>query len=98
MATKVDLKNVSFSFDVKTNPKGRIIISEKKVPFDTEYDVISPQNNIKRFIFTHSTGPEFDPKTEWIYKSEDGIVLAVCNDPYMVKIAAENYLKSKLKK
>lgn len=93
---QIDLKKIPWSFDVKISEKGVIVISEKDVQFGTEYNVISPNGGQKVFKFTHSTGPEFDPKTQWIYKSDDNLQLAVCNDAKMVKVAAENYLKGKL--
>ena len=91
--TNIDFKKIPWSFKIN-----EITISEKDVPFDTDYNVISPTNGNKHFKFTHSTGPEFDKDTKWIYVSEDGIRLAVCNDTQMVKVAAENYLKAKLRK
>ena len=93
--TRVNLENIKWSFNKKTCEKGTIIISEKEVPFDTNYEVVSPNNGVKTFTFTHSTGTEFSPDTKWMYISEDGIELAICNDPHMVKIAAE---QAKLKR
>lgn len=90
---QVDLNTIKWSFEEKV-----ITISEKDVAFGTEYNVISPKGGNKVFHFTHSTGPEFDVNTKWMYKSEDDLQLAVCNDAKMVKIAAENYLKAKLRK
>lgn len=90
---QVDLNTIKWSYENKV-----ITISEKDVKFGTEYNIISPKGGSKVFQFTHSTGPEFDVNTKWIYKSEDGIQLAVCNDANMVKKAAENYLKAKLRK
>lgn len=88
----VNLKTIPWSFQ-----NGVITISERDVPFGTEYNVISPKTgNSKLFKFTHSTGPEFDVNTKWIYKSEDNIQLAVCNDAQMVQKAADAYLKAKL--
>lgn len=90
--TDIYLKNIPWSFK-----NGIIIISESSVPFATEYNVISPNTGVgKLFKFTHSTGPEFDPNTQWLYKSDDNIQLAVCNDTQMVIKAAENYLRAKL--
>ena len=88
---QVNLKTIPWSFE-----KGVITISEKSVPFGTEYNVISPTGGQKVFKFTHSTGPEFDVHTKWIYESDDKLQLAVCNDAKMVKVAAENYLRGKL--
>ena len=91
---QIDLKKILWSFE-----KGIITISEKDVAFGTTYNVISPNTGVgKLFEFTHSTGPEFDKNTQWIYKCDDGIQLAVCNDAQMVKKAAEEYLKAKLRK
>jgi hypothetical protein len=87
---QVDLNKIKWSFESKV-----ITISEKDVKFATEYNVISPKGGNKVFQFSHSTGPEFDKDTKWMYNSEDGLQLAVCNDANMVKIAAENYLKHK---
>lgn len=39
--------------------------------------------------------PEFDVNTKWMYKSDDGLQLAVCNDANMVRAAAAAYLKAK---
>ena len=78
---------------------GKIFVSERDVVFSTSYDVISPKTgHIKRFNFECSTGPEFDPKTEWIYKSAEGIRLHVCNDAQITKLRADSYLKHKLGK
>lgn len=93
--TQIDLNKIPWSFDMKTSPKGVITISEKDVPFGTEYNVTSPTGNSKVFKFTHSTGPEFDVNTKWMYKSDDGLQLAVCNDADMVRAAAAAYLKAK---
>ena len=87
---QVDSNKIKWSFENKV-----ITISEKEVPFGAEYNVISPKGGQKVFKFTHSTGPEFDVNTKWIYESDDKLQLAVCNDAKMVKVAAENYLKGK---
>lgn len=91
--TRIELKKIPWSFENKV-----ITISEKGLPFATEYVVVSPKGGEKEFKFTHSTGPEFDPNTKWIYKSDDGLQLAVCNDAEMVKVAAKAYLDAKLRK
>ena len=88
----VKLETIKYS----VNGDGVIRISEKEVPFDTKYDLISPKTGVqKRFHFEHSTGPEFDPKTEWVYKSEDGFYFHLCNDAEMTRIAADAYLQAK---
>jgi len=89
--TKVDLKKVKFSVE-----GGVIRVSEREVSFDTKYEVISSKTNLaKVFDFTHSTGPEFDINTEWVYVSEDGIEFRVCNDRIITTTAASAYLKAK---
>lgn len=94
--TNIALSDIDWSFDKQTST---ILISERDVPFATTYNVISPNTGVgKLFEFTHSTGPEFDPKTCWIYKSEDGITLSVANDEKMVEEASKNYLRAKLGK
>mgnify|MGYP003350680025 CR=1 FL=1 len=91
--TKIDLKKVPYSVKNKV-----IYVSEKNVPFGTKYSVISDKTSeTKEFNFECSTGPEFDPKTEWVYKSSEGFKLHICNDAEMTKIAADNYLKAKLR-
>lgn len=95
MATIIDLKKITFSYE---NERKCFVISEKDVPFDTTYTIKSLKGNEKTFDFTHSTGGEFDPKTRWVYQTEDGLLLEVCNDATMVKEASKNYLKAKLHK
>lgn len=74
------------------------VMSERGIPFGTTYVVKNPKTGGSRtFNLSHSTGPEFDPKTRWVYKSEDGINLEICNDAQMTKVASENYLKAKLR-
>ena len=73
------------------------MVNERDVPFDTSYTIKnSVTGNSMEFEFTHSTGPEFEPSTKWIYKSADGCILEVCNDPEMTEIARKNYLRAKL--
>lgn len=91
--TPIDLNNVPYKVKDKI-----IYVSEKNVPFDTNYMVTSDKTgNQKLFQFECSTGPEFDPKTEWVYKSNEGIKLHVCNDAEMTKRNAQNYLTAKLR-
>lgn len=92
--TTITLSAIRWSYDKSTKT---ILISERDVPFATKYKVVSPRTGkSKVFDFDHSTGPEFDKNTKWIYKSEDGVTLAVANDVIMVKVAAERYLDAKL--
>lgn len=74
-----------------------IMLSERDVRFGTEYKLQSPSGVEKTFTLSHSTGPEFSPTTRWVYKSEDGLVLEVCNDAVMTELASESYLKAKLR-
>ena len=91
---KINLSEINWYFSKETST---VFISEKGVPFSTTYNVISPKTGVGKFFqFSHSTGPEFDPETCWIYKSEDGVVLSVSNDDEMTKLAAEQYLRAKL--
>jgi len=91
--TTIDLKKVPYSVKNKT-----VYVSEKNVRFDVKYSVISNKTGeTKEFNFECSTGEEFDPKTEWVYKSSEGFKLHLCNDAEMTKIAADNYLKAKLR-
>ena len=87
----VNLKEVKFLVENRT-----IRVSEKEVPFDTEYDVISSKTgDSMKFRFSHSTGPEFDPTTEWVYTSQEGIEFRVCNDPSLTAQNVMTYLKAK---
>lgn len=59
---------------------GIVFVSEKDVKFDTTYNVISPKTGVtKTFLFECTTGLEFDPNTEWVYKSSEGLKLHLCN-------------------
>lgn len=89
----IDLNTVPYSVDPVTKV---ISVSEKHVPFATTYNVISTTRVNKVFELSHSTGSEFDPNTKWVYKNGE-LVLEVCNDKKMTAIAAENYLKAKLR-
>ena len=65
--------------------------------FATSYKLVDKSGNYKIFNFEKSTGPEFDPNTEWIYKSENSqITLVISNDATMTKVAAESYKTAKL--
>lgn len=84
---------------VYNDERKTFVMGENGIPFGTSYVIKNPKTGgSKQFKFTHSTGPEFDPKTRWVYKSEDGIQLEICNDTEMTKNAADNYLKAKLRK
>ena len=94
MATLINLANIRY-----TVRNGIIYVSEVHTKFDTKYDVVSPKTGVtKTFNFECSTGTEFDPNTEWIYKSAEGYKLHVCNDANITKLRADSYLKHKLGK
>lgn len=87
------LDSIDWSFNKERNT---IVISEKSVRFATEYEIVSPKGGERIFTFTHATGPEFDKNTRWVYESNDGVLLEVCNDEQMVKVASQQYLQAKL--
>lgn len=91
----INLKKIPFKYD---KDKSTFYISEKDVQFATEYTLISPTGKKVTFKFTHSTGPEFDPKTSWIYISDDKkYTLNVANDIAITAANAKAYLNGKLK-
>ena len=95
--TTIEFNDKKHTWDLE---KKVFTVSERDVPFDTTYEIRNPRSGGKmKFEFSHSTGPEFNPQTKWIYYNSDKTVtLEVCNDPEIVRRAAENYLKSKLGK
>ena len=91
----INLKKIPFKYD---EDKRTFYISEKDVQFATEYTLISPIGKKVTFKFTHSTGPEFDPNTSWIYISDDKkYTLNVANDIAITAANAKAYLNGKLK-
>ena len=87
-----------FAFNKATN---EISVSEKIAGFAIQYELLNPATNCTQlFDFSHSTGPEFDPGTKWVYTCADipGLTLAVYNDAEMAERAAANYLAGKLGK
>lgn len=70
--------------------------SEKDIPFATTYTITnSYTGNSKEFKFSHSTGPEFDPNTDYVYKCGD-LTLIISNDEKITNKNAKNYLKAKM--
>ena len=99
MVPVINLNTVPFYVEIKPDNTRTIVVSEKYVPFATQYDVISRKTNVtKRFEFTHSDGSEWAPKSRYMYTSTEGHVLAVSNDAEIVKKSADAYLKAKLRK
>jgi len=71
-------------------------IDEKLVRFATSYELLNvATGNSKIFELSHSTGPEWDPSTKWIYKSGD-LTLEVVQDKKLTAKRAEAYLDAKL--
>lgn len=90
----IDLNRVPYLYLPSTFT---FVLSEKFTPsFATEYLVLSPKGGSSVFKFIHSTGPEFDPNTKWVYKNENDCELHIENDKVMTERAAEQYLKAKL--
>lgn len=70
-------------------------VSGKLVLFDTTHTIRNEKTGgSKLFIFSHSTGSEWDPNTTWVYKSEDGFTLDVANDD-LLPGAQDEYVKAK---
>jgi hypothetical protein len=89
----ITLTTGSYQYDSKLKT---IHISEKGIPFATEYSVLNPRTkNRKQFKFSHSTGPEFEPTTRWVYKNDEGFILEVHNDAEITKKSAQDYLQAK---
>lgn len=98
--TTITLDTVPYTYS-----NGVFNFSEKDVPFATQYKVVNPATGGSMiFEFKESTGPEFDPQTQWIYKNYLGngetgdLTLIVSNDPIITNRNANNYLTSKLSK
>ena len=96
MSIKINLGSTPHRWDKDARV---FFFSEKHVSFSTEYEIINPTTgNSETFIFSHSTGPEFDPKTEWIYTNAKlGIHMSVGNDPKITAANAKAYLNAKTK-
>lgn len=96
---RIDVSKYPGSWD-KENKKFTMSESNKGIviPFRIQYELYNPKTEtIKVFEFTHSTGPEFDSDTRWIYKCDD-MILEICNDPEVTKRNATNYLAAKTRK
>ena len=74
-------------------------ISEREVKFATSYQLVDVKGNSKIFHFDHSTGPEFDPNTEWVYLCENSeITLVISSYTLLTQAAGKAYLQAKLAK
>ena len=86
--TVIDFKKVPFVVS-----RGVIYVSENSIRFDTTYRAISNKTSREEvFDFNYATGPEFDPKTHWVYTSKSGHTLHVCNDHQFTEAARQVYL------
>lgn len=94
MATTINFDPKKHSFNKETNT---ISVPGKSVKFDSTYEVVSLKGGKKLFDFKNSTGSEWDPKTIWIYKAEDGMILNIGNED-VTPAHAQAYLNHKLGK
>ena len=96
MPTAINLQKTPFTYNDETRT---FYFTEKYVPFATEYLVTNPNTGTCReFRFSHSTGPEFDPKTQWIYENNEfGLWMSVSNDHKITAANAKAYLEAKVR-
>ena len=74
------------------------IAAGKKIQFDTSFTITNPKTKGEmKFDFKESTGSEWDPKTLWVYKSEDGFTLNLTNED-VTPAHEQAYLEAKLRK
>jgi len=72
---------------------------DKNFQFATTYTIVNPKTGgRKKFDLVKQTGPEFDPNTKYIYKSEDDYTFEVSQNEQLTKERADSYLKHKLRK
>lgn len=86
------------NLNLKYNVKDRTFsMSGKEAPFSTEHTIENAKSGqSKLFKLSHSTGSEWDPKTEWIYKTDCGLTLKISNDEVTDK-NKRDYLSAKLR-
>ena len=89
------IPSIVFSYNVETKT---FYVSEKHTKFDTSYSLVNNKTGKSmEFDLSHSTGPEWDPKTLWVYKSICGnYTLHVGNDE-VTPAHAQAYLDHKLR-
>ena len=85
----IPIKNLTYNKETAT-----FYGSEKNIRFASTYEV-EDEGTLRKFEFSHSTGPEFDPSTTWVYVCGYK-KLIIANDAAITKINAANYLKAKL--
>ena len=95
------------------DPKSRTShVSEHLIRFATAYRVLNPKTgDYRNFNLSHSTGPEFDENTEWVYTHNtqgnakgnaqplhtECYFLRIKNEPRITEIKKEMYLKAKMR-
>lgn len=96
-STNIDLGRTKYKYD---KDKRTFYFNEKDVKFDTDYVVSNPKSGKSLdFRFKESTGPEFDPNTEYIYvNKENNLTLIVTNDPVITQHRADSYLTAKTRR
>lgn len=97
MATLINLEQTPHSY---FKDLAMFSFNERHVPFATQYEVVNPKTgNSMLFELSHSTGPEFDPKTCWIYFNVDKTLsLKIANDKVLTQLQAQRYLNAKTKR
>ena len=92
------MKNITTDQCVYNKETKTFIADGRKIQFDTSYTITNPKTQKEmKFDFKESTGSEWDPKTLWIYKSEEGFILNLTNED-VTPDHAKAYLESKLRK
>ena len=94
METVINIQQAGVKY---TAAEKLFVCSGKQTKFDTSYRLVNFETEKNKvFSFDHSTGSEWDPKTIWVYKSEDGYTLHILNDDVTPQ-HAEAYLQHKLR-
>ena len=89
---KIKKNNVLFEETIKT-----FFVSGKGIPFGTKHTLLNEKTNGSMdFDLSHSDGSEWNPNTNWIYKSLNGHELWIRNDD-VTKEQSNNYLKAKMR-
>lgn len=88
--------NIQAKYLTYNEATGTYYGSERHISFATTYGV-EDEGALREFKFSHSTGPEFNPTTQWVYTC--GLrKLIIANDELITKINKQNYLDAKLKR
>lgn len=93
METLINIQQAGVKY---TAAEKLFVCSGKQTKFDTSYKLENSETKKNKvFQLSHSTGSEWDPKTIWVYKSEDGYTLHILNDD-VTQAHADAYLQHKL--